>query len=66
MIIEPRIHYAPGSNGQIAYAWHGDGPRRVGRRVARVGVQPPTGRQFEISCGDQRAWIVEVGGGLRL
>ena len=25
----------------------------------------PTGRQFEISFGDQRAWIVEVGGGLR-
>lgn len=28
-------------------------------------MQPPTGRQFEIACGDQRAWIVEVGGGLR-
>ena len=27
MIIEPRIHYAAGSTGQIAYAWHGDGPR---------------------------------------
>ncbi len=25
----------------------------------------PTGRQFEISFADQRAWIVEVGGGLR-
>jgi aldose 1-epimerase len=25
----------------------------------------PTGRQFEISSGGQRAWIVEVGGGLR-
>ena len=25
----------------------------------------PTGRQFEISYGEQRAWIVEVGGGLR-
>ena len=25
----------------------------------------PTGGQFEISAGDQRAWIVEVGGGLR-
>lgn len=30
-----------------------------------MGVQSPTGRQFEISSGDQRAWIVEVGGGLR-
>ncbi|MBA3841395.1 MAG: aldose 1-epimerase family protein [Actinobacteria bacterium] len=25
----------------------------------------PTGAQFEISFGDQRAWVVEVGGGLR-
>jgi aldose 1-epimerase len=25
----------------------------------------PTGRQIEISAGDQNAWIVEVGGGLR-
>ncbi|MBA3841715.1 MAG: aldose 1-epimerase family protein [Actinobacteria bacterium] len=26
---------------------------------------PPSGRQVEICSGDQRAWIVEVGGGLR-
>jgi aldose 1-epimerase len=29
------------------------------------GVIPPSGRQFEISLGDQRAVVVEVGGGLR-
>ena len=28
-------------------------------------VLPPSGRQFEISCGRQRATIVEVGGGVR-
>jgi aldose 1-epimerase len=26
---------------------------------------PPSGRQVEIASGEQRAWIVEVGGGLR-
>ncbi|MDQ3424007.1 MAG: aldose epimerase, partial [Actinomycetota bacterium] len=26
---------------------------------------PPSGAQFEISAGDQRATIVEVGGGVR-
>ncbi len=36
--------------------------------VAGQGELPahfPTGDQFEISAGEQRAWIVEVGGGLR-
>jgi len=28
-------------------------------------VQPPSGEQFELSNGDQRATVVEVGGGLR-
>jgi aldose 1-epimerase len=28
-------------------------------------AQPPSGRQFEIACGGQRACVVEVGGGLR-
>ncbi|HEY5295901.1 MAG TPA: aldose 1-epimerase family protein [Gaiellaceae bacterium] len=28
-------------------------------------AEPPSGRQFEIACGEQRAWVVEVGGGIR-
>jgi aldose 1-epimerase len=28
-------------------------------------VAPPSGRQYEIACGEQRATIVEVGGGIR-
>lgn len=28
-------------------------------------VNPPSGQQFEISAGDQRATVVEVGGGIR-
>jgi aldose 1-epimerase len=28
-------------------------------------AEPPSGRQLEIASGDQRAWIVEVGGGIR-
>ncbi len=33
-------------------------------RITTTGGSP-SGDQFEISSGDQRAWIVEVGGGLR-
>lgn len=31
-----------------------------------IGHQPPSGTQFEITHGDQRAVIVEVGGGIRV
>jgi aldose 1-epimerase len=32
---------------------------------ARRAADPPSGRQFELTCGEQRAVVVEVGGGLR-
>lgn len=34
-------------------------------RTAAVESPPPSGQQFEISYGDQRATVVEVGGGVR-
>ena len=39
-------------------------PAAVSRADRRV--IPPSGEQFEIVCGDQRAVVVEVGGGLRI
>src|SRR4029079_12009718 len=57
----------PGPGGAL---WRGSPDRRRSlRRTADRGeprpVIPPSGEQFEIALGDQRAVVVEVGGGLR-
>jgi len=45
-----------------------DGPARLARHpilIERGGPIAPTGEQIELASGDQRAVVVEVGGGLR-
>src|SRR6478609_2457105 len=42
-------------------------PGRRARTLPRtMALLPPSGRQYELRHGDQRAVVVEVGGGLRL
>jgi len=40
-------------------------PCRRTHKLPRMTIPHPSGEQFELACGEQRAVVVEVGGGLR-
>src|SRR5580692_11198777 len=63
---QPRRHYAPGGNDTIAGSVTGTKPRRMARGDAGKQIMVPiTGTQHEISAGDYRATVTELGAGLR-